>query len=886
MTLWNRFGSWLRATLRRSRMENEMDAELRFHLQEYAEDLIRSGVPRREALRRAHLEFGGIERAKEECRDARGAHHVENLIQDLRYGVRILRKSPGFTAVAVLTLALGIGMNTAVFSVVNAVLLRPLPFPQPDQLFQLAQRYKEQTDEAGVDYKQFKQLQEYGDLFHGIAGYTEVGYNMAAGTGADHLRGMPVSANYFQVLGVRPVLGRDFLAEDDRGAGQRVAIVSHALWMRRFAADSSEMGQTVLLNGEPFIIIGVMPRDFDSLGLSGAPDPGSPDIWTPLALVEKTAGSGGNISVLARLKPGVTRAQLDAQMRIVTQDLSRGYARDSSGQVSLTFLPYQLMVSADVRPYLFLLFGAIAFVLLIACANVANLLLARGGSRAREIAVRRAIGASRSQLFQQLLTESILISIAGGAIGLLLANFGLSSLLAIAPVDLPRAPDAHLDGWVLAFTFLVSLLTGVLFGLAPALDAFRANVSESLKEGVGRSSTARGSARLRRLLIVGEFAISLVLLSGAGLMIATFSKLLHADAGFDPHRVLSMQIWLIGSKYNSTAQIETFNRAVVQRLETLPGVEAAGIIAAGLPLERGGNNGVQIPGPNSSQTYSTDYREITPGYFRAMGIPLKQGRAFLDSDSENSAKVAIVNEAFAREHFSGRSAVGQQIFLGDTASEIVGVAGDVKSYLDQPAPPTTFVPSAQASYGTSSVFEGWFARNVTVRASVDPPSLSRAVREAIVAVDPMIPTGQTRSMDQVLSRSLALRSFMMTLLSLFAALALLLASVGIYGVSSYVVSQRTREIGVRMAIGARPRDVLRLVLTEGLKLVLVGVAIGIAAAVALTRLLATLLYGVTATDPFVLFWVTVILVAVSLAACYIPARRAMRVDPVVALRYE
>jgi putative ABC transport system permease protein len=807
------------------------------------------------------------------------------LWQDLRYGLRVLAKSPSFTIVSILTLALGIGANTAIFTIVYGVLLRPLPFPEPNRIVQLVESYKDQSEEAGLDMRQFKQLQGYSDLFQSMAGYTSIGYNLASGNSAEHLRGMPVSSSYFRVLGIRPLLGRDFTQEDDSGDGQRIAIISYSLWVRRFGSDPTQIGQKMLLNGEPYTLIGAMPRGFSSVAPAGdLPDSGASDVWTPLALVTKTAGSGGNISVLARLKPDVTAAQLEAQMSIVTQDLRREYARGFDGQVNLSFLPYKRVIGADVRPYLLVLLGAIGFVLLIACANVANLFLARGGLRGREIAVRIAMGASRWRLFQQLLTESMLIALAGGAVGLLVAYLGLGSLLAVAPSDLPRVSDIHLDGWVFAFTFLVSLLTGVLFGLAPALEASRAGINEALKEGAGRASAARGRALLRKLLIVGEFAISLVLLTGAGLMIATFSKLIRSDPGFNPQRMLTVPFWLIGSKYDSTAQIEAFNRAAVQRLEALPGVDSAAIIAAGLPLERGGNNGVHLP--NSADWYSVDYREITPGFFRAMGIPLRQGRVFTEADSETADKVVIVNQAFVREHFPSRSPIGEHILLGKTSCEIVGVVGDVKSYLDQPPPPTTFIPSAQASYGTSALFEGWFPRSVILRTNVDPASLNRAVRDAVAGVDPIVPTGSIRSMDQVLSHSLALRNFMMFLLSLFAALALTLATVGIYGVISYAVSQRTREIGVRMALGANPGDVLRLILGEGLKLVLAGAALGIVVAMLATRFIAKMIYGVSATDPLIFLSVITLLVVVSLAACYIPARRAMRVDPMVALRYE
>jgi predicted permease len=496
------------------------------------------------------------------------------------------------------------------------------------------------------------------------------------------------------------------------------------------------------------------------------------------------------------------------------------------------------------------------------------------------------MGASRGRIFQQLLTESVLIALAGGALGWFAAYLGLGSLLAIAPIDLPRAESIHLDSAAFAFTFLVSLLTGAVFGLLPALKTAAVSVSESLKEG-GRTGASAGRARLRQGLVIAEFAMSLVLLTGAGLMIATFSKLLHTDPGFNPRPILSMQYWLIGSKYNSTAEIDAFNRALIQRLQSLPGVEAAGVIAAGLPLERGGNNGVRIAGPNAAEYYNTDYREVSPGYFAAMRIPLREGRFFSDADSASAGPVVIVNDEFAREHFPGRSPLGEHLYVsGGLLCEVVGVVGDVKSYLDQPARPTTFISSAQASYGTSKIFEGWYPRSVVLRANVDPISLARAVRETLASVDPLVPTGPARSMQQVLSHSIALRSFMMMLLSFFAALALLLACVGIYGVISYAVSQRTREIGVRMALGARRADVLRLVLAEAMKLILIGVALGVAAALALTKAMASLLYGVSAADPLIFLSVVALLMIVSLAACYVPVRRAMRVDPMVALRYE
>jgi putative ABC transport system permease protein len=811
---------------------------------------------------------------------------MKNLVQDVRFGVRVLAKSPGFTLTAVLTLALGIGANTAMFAVVYGVLLRPLPYPQADRIVQLAETDRGQTDEMTVTAAQLRRLQDFAEPFESIAGYTSVGYNLTSGNSAEHLRGMPVSPAYFRVLGVQPALGRDFAPEDDAGEGQRVAIISHNLWTRRFGGEASAIGKKILLNGEPYILIGVMPRDFLPLAVAtDMPNSGAADIWVPLALVAKTVGSGENIGVLARRKLGVTTAQLRAQMALVTETFRREHPEDVGKQTEMSFEPYQAMIGAEVRPYLLLLLGAIGFVLLIACANVANLFLARGGLRAREMALRVVLGASRSRLFQHLITESLLVALAGGGLGLLLAYFGLDWLLALAPIDLPRAANVHLDLGVFVFGFLTSLGTGLLFGLAPAWAASQTSLNETLKEGVGRASASRGQARIRKALVVGQFAVSLVLLIGSGLMIATMAKLLRADPGFNPHRMLAVQFWLTGSRYDATEKIAAFQQALVRRLEAIPGVDAAAVISAGLPLERGGRRSGRFAADAEKQ-YFADYREITPGFFAAMGVPLKQGRFFNDADAAASSKVVIVNEAFARKYFSGGSAIGQNIFTGDSPARVVGVVADVKSFLDQPAPPTTFIPAAQAVYSLSAFFESWFPRSVMVRSKVAPLSLSRAVREAMASVDPLVPAGAIRSMDQVLSRSLALQDFLMQLLSLFAGLALALASVGIYGVISYAVSQRTREIGVRMALGANPNGVLRLILGEGLKLVAVSAVLGVLAALAGSSLLANILYGVSPTDPVIFSAVVVTLMAVALAACYVPARRAMRVDPVVALRHE
>jgi putative ABC transport system permease protein len=737
-----------------------------------------------------------------------------------------------------------------------------------------------------LSWNELEHLREYSQLFEHIAGYTDVGFNLATGTEAEHVRGVPASAEYFQVLGVRPALGRDFLPEEDRGEGQRVAILSHELWLRRFGGEPGLIGRKILLSGDAYTVVGVMPAGFDPRANSEL-NPGTrADVWVPLALVAKSAGSGENLAVIARLNATVTTAQLLSQMDVVTRDFRVRYPNVVGQELVMSFRPYQAMIGLGMRPFLLVLLGAIGFVLLIACANVANLFLARGSSRGREIAVRVAMGASRGRLIRQLLTESLLIALAGGALGLMVAYAGLSSLLATAPVNLPRVSDIRLDGWVFVFAFLISIATGAAFGVAPALYATKTNLNESLKEGEGRASAGAGRARLRQGLVIGELALSLVLLTGAGLMIATFERLMSTSPGFDPHHVLTMQFWMTGSKYASAPEVMKFYRAVEQRIEGLPGVTAGGVVAAGLPLERGGNNGVRIAGAKESEWINMDYREITPGYFQSIGTPLKQGRGITEADSEVSNPVVVINEAAARKYFPDRSSLGEHLYISGVLCEVVGVVGDVKSHLDQPAEPTTFVPAAQAKLGTSNLFEGWFPRSIVVRTTGDPLLLSQALREAVAATDPLVPTGAIRSMDQVLSRSLALRSFMMLLLGFFGGLALLLASVGIYGVIAFAVSQRTREIGVRMALGARPADVLRMVLREGMTLVGAGVVLGVAASLMLTRLLEGMVYGVRVRDPLIFAAVDLLLVAVSLVACYVPARRATRVDPLVALRYE
>jgi putative ABC transport system permease protein len=803
---------------------------------------------------------------------------MDSFIQDLRYGIRTLLKSPGFTAVAVLTLALGIGANTAIFSVVYGVVLRPLPYPQPDRIVQLARTYHGEPEMTSFDYGGFEFWRDHDQVFEYLAGATGVGFDLAGGSEPVHVHGMHVSAEYFQVFGFKPGVGRDFLAKEDRTGGERVAILSNGLWKRCFAADSGLIGRTILLDGEPHTVIGVMPPSFLDVNKT--------EVWTPLAPVATTIGGGSNIAIMGRLKSGIPPQQVQANLNVLAEDFRRQFPNRMPREVGIGVSNYQELIASDVRKPLFILFGAIAFVLLIACANVANLLLARATGRHKEVAVRATLGATRGRLCQQLLTESILIALIGGALGALLAYWGLDSLLALSPFDLPRASEIRVDRWALGFTILVSLLTGALFGLAPAFQASITDLNEALKEGPGRTTSGVRHWRLRSVLAVGEIAISLILLAGAALLTRTFANLLRTDPGFSPKHILTQEIWTTGLRYSSTARIASFYQSIVERIEGLPGVQAAGVVAAGLPLQRGGNTYIEIRGQASSQGFSADYREITPNLFQAMGIPLHKGRFFSHADSENSDGLAIINEQFARRHFPDRNPLGERLTIDDRVRQIVGVVGDVKSYLNQPAPPTVFIPASQAPYATTRIFDAWFPTHIVVRTAMDPLSLSQSVERELRAVDPDLPIGRVRSMEQVLSMSLAFQRFMMVLLSLFAGLALLLAAVGIYGVLAYSVSQRTHEMGVRMALGAHPGDIFKLVVGQALKWIIVGLAVGVAGAFTLSRVLSSLLYGVTATDLATFVGVSLLLSSVVLLACYFPARRATKVDPMVALRYE
>ena len=800
--------------------------------------------------------------------------------QDLRYGIRTLLRQPGFTVVAVVTLAIGIGATTAIFSVVNAVLLRPLPYPEADRLVFVGQQYKGEI--AGVGEPKFLFWREQSQSFEAMACYSNfggAGGNLSGGHEAEYVSGLRVSEDYFRALGVYPALGRTFTHEEDSPGGARVGILSDGLWRRSFGADKGVIGKTAMLNGQPLTIVGVMPPQFRFA--SGA------DLLVPMR-ARAGANVDPNAEVVGRLKPGVTLQQAQAELKVIAEKYRAAFPGQMMEYESIGAEPYQNLFTEGVAKYLWIFLGAVSLLLLIACANVANLQLSRATARQREIAVRMAMGASNGRIVRQLLTEGLVLALIGGAAGLLVAVWGTELLTRLIPQGfLPRVAEIGMDWRVLLFAFAASVLTGLLFGAAPAWQARKVDVNTALKESAGKGGTARG--RLRGMLVVAEVALSLVLLVSAGLLVRTFTNLLGVTPGFDPHNVLTFQINLNGERYNTTDKSAAFYRDALERISHLPGVESAAATNK-LPLDWQFNLTIFLQDkPNEPQ--SVQFRMITPDYFRVMKINVTQGRAFNDSDTPAGQPVAIVNEAFARKFYEGKSTLSQQLSIGrnngDPEREIVGIVGDIKQQgLDRPAPAMVYVPIEQVSDKLLAAVRSFNSTSFVVRTTVEPTSLVSSIKREVAAIDSALPLSHIATMEDVEARSITSQRFNMLLLGLFAALGLLLAAVGIYGGMSYTVAQSTREIGIRMALGAQAGGVLRLVVGRGMTLALIGMAVGVAASLALTRLMKSLLFGVSATDPATYILYSLILIAVALAACLIPARRATKVDPMIALRYE
>ncbi|HEV2915195.1 MAG TPA: ABC transporter permease [Pyrinomonadaceae bacterium] len=813
------------------------------------------------------------------------------ILQDLRYGVRMLIKSRAFTLVAVLALALGIGANTAIFSVVNAVLLRKLPYAQPERVVRIWGTNTQQSVPRGEgDYYDFNiSTNDFADwrasnhVFESIAVFSSLG--SVTLTGRDEpvrLRCPVVSADFFKVLGVQPALGRFFLPEEEQQGKHRAVVLSYGTWQGRFNADPNIVGQTLVLSGNSYTVVGVAPKEFEH----PRPNPtAEPEMWRPLAL-QLEPGERNNhwLHAIARLKPGVTTEQAQAEMNLINGQLERQYPDSNTGRgVRLSSL-HESMVG-NIRSALSVLFGAVGFVLLIACANVANLLLARSSTRQREMAIRTALGASRLRVIRQLLTESVLLSVLGGALGLLIALWATDLLIGLSGGEIPRLSAISIDARMLGFTAAVSLLTGIIFGLAPALEASRPDLNVSLKEG-GRVATGRGRQRFRQALIVSEVALSLVLLIGAGLMMKSFWRLQHVNLGFNPENLLTMYVSLPQTRYPEQSQAALVQQRIVERISALPGVASAASVSI-LPLS-GGNScdGVMIegrPAATASDVPCVEVRSISPDYFRTMGVPLVRGRALNDHDTSDAPAVVVVNESLVRRLFPGEDPLGRRINHSapdkpQVWREIVGVVGDIRHFgPDAEARPEFYEPQLQApNWGTGLV----------VRASGDLTNLAAAVRGEVRALDPDLPVYNLKSMEELVSETVAQPRFRTLLLAIFAAVALLLSATGLYGVMNYWVTQRTREIGVRMALGAQARDVLRMVVGQGMILAAIGVAVGLVAAFGLTRLINSLLFNVSATDPLTFACVALALCVVAFLASYLPARRATKVDPMVALRYE
>ncbi|MGB2592763.1 MAG: ABC transporter permease [Candidatus Acidiferrum sp.] len=872
---------WLRELVRRLSMlmhrrqfDANLEEEMRLHLELRQEEQVESGLTANAARAAARRRFGNVTALKEKSHMAWGWEWFENFAQDVRYGARMLRKSPGFTAVAILTLALGIGANTAIFSVINGVLLSPLPYKNPKQLVVI----KEHDSLPNV-----MDIQRQTRAFSQGGGINVEKMDYIGATEPVQVRVGLIDAGFLETLGAQAMLGRIISPAEDVQGGPRFAMVSNHFWQNYLGSDPHAVGNTIQLSGNSYTVIGVMPTSF-------APPTEHADVFVSLWAGDPGAGAERDVHIMHtywRLKEGVTLAQAQTEMAAIDRRLAEQYPAEEKERKS-HLVPLQEWLVGDVRPALLVLFGAVGLVLLIACANFASLLMMRAVAERQELVIRAALGAGRGRLIRKTLTESALLSVLGGAAGLLLAKWGTSMLLALRPEALARLNGIHMDTRVLLFVLVVSVLTGIVFGMAPVWIAARADVAGALKES-GRSTTASTMGHsIRKTLVISELAVALVLLVGAGLLIKGFSRLRSTNPGFNSANVMTMYLQLSSTRYREIPKQTEFRRELLTRLNSLPGVQAA--MVSDIPL--GGNyvghrfviDGrppVAVGGEPMVQTLS-----VMGSYFHVMQIPLRAGRDFTPWDRERQPLVAIVNEEMVREFFPHENPIGMRIrWAGDTDPpqwmSVIGVVGDVKhSGLNQPTDPAVYTPFSQND-------EAWRQfMTLAIRAPNASPGLIEEVKKQIWSMDGQIPVGDVHAMDELIAVSLAQQRFNMLLLGLFAALALILAAVGIYGAIAYAVNQRTHEIGIRTALGAQRRDVLRLVMRDGAKIALFGIAFGIAGALALTRLMASLLFEVKPTDPATFAGVTILLALVALAACYIPARRAMRVDPMVALRYE
>ena len=879
----------LRALRQRETVIDDIDREMRLHLDLQTEANIKAGMSPAEAREKARRSFGNVNRAVDAAYDVKGGGLLETLTQDVRYGVRMLAKHKAFTSIAVVTLALGIGANTAIFSVVNELLLRPLPYRDAERVVMLWEVTPEGRHQNTTSRANFRGWRDQSTSFESMAAFTDQRFNLTGDGEPEELSVQFATPELFKVLGVDPILGRTLTTEDAQPGTPDVAVLSYGLWQRRFGSQAGIVGQAITLNGRKFIVVGVMPPrfQFHIRQRSGSGRPA--ELWSVLPM--PTSGPNANergrfLSVVARLKDGVTVDRAVAELRTIHARLSDEvpqYNKNYTAEV----LPLRDQFFGNVRRPLWLMLGAVGFVLLIACANVANLLLSLATAREKEIAVRAALGARRLRIVRQLLTESLLLALVGSALGLAFAWFGIKALVLISPKDLDSLQSVGLNVTVLLWTLGVSLLTGIVFGLAPALHISRLNLNDSLKEG-GKSESGQGSGsrRLRSALVVSEIALAVVLLASAGLLIKSFIRLQQVDRGFDTNNVLTMVVRVPGSRYREDPQFVNFFNQVLERTRHLPTVRSAGMVNF-LPLYGGlgSATGFKIlgrPEPPPGEGPSTDVRVVDAGYFQTMGIPLLGGRNFSDAEQKDPKHVLLINEALAHEYFGDQDPIGQRLdvemFDQPTPAEIIGIVGNVRydSLIDE-SPPAVYFPHPDLTYPFMTL---------VIRTDGDPAAIAPAVQREIRSLDPNQPVSDVRTMNQVMADWVSRSRFNTLLLGLFAALATLLSAVGIFGVMNYSVALRTREIGLRLAIGAQPRQVLLLILGQGFWLTIIGIGLGLAAAFALTRLLSGLLFGVAAADLATFTTISALLIVVSLLACYLPARRAMRIDPLKALRYE
>ncbi|HEV8042331.1 MAG TPA: ABC transporter permease [Bryobacteraceae bacterium] len=873
----------LRALFRRKTVEAELDDELRLHFDFSVQKYERSGLSREEALRRARLEFGGMGQVKEECREARGVHFMEELFQDVRYGLRMLRKSPGFTAVALLTLALGIGANTAIFSVVYGVLLRPLPYKDSDRLIVL----NETTPKVGqvsVSYPNFLDWRSGNRSFSQMAAVAGVSFNLAGVDQPENINGEAVSPYFLSMLGVRPILGRDFAASEEKAGTVPVALLSYQLWQSHLGGSASALGRTINLNGKSFTIIGVLPPDFVCVDKTDIMVPIG--VWLTGNSDANSRGDRGDMAAIGRLGPGVSFAQAQAEMQAIAARLAISYPGPND-QFSAALRPIREVFVGEIRPAILILFGAVLFVLLIACANVANLFLMRGAARTREIALRIALGATRGRIVRQMLAESFVLAFLGGLLGLAVSIAGIRGLARLIPMDGMSGGAVNMNGMVLLFAAAAVVVSAFVFGLVPAMNLTKPDVQPELKEGGRSASSGTGQNRLRGLLAAGEVAVALILLVGAGLMVKSLYRLLAVDPGFKTDRILTMEMQLRSAQYSKDPAILNFWQQVLYRVRALPGVESAALGTV-VPLTDSHSRsditieGMALPKPGSFP--HPDGHSVSPGYLRTLGVPLLRGREFTDADQQNSPLVGMVNAAVARQFFPNQDVLGKRFMFGHPSTDppkwitIVGVAADTKLYgLANPARLEVYLPLRQ------SVLRNM---DLVVKSAADPAALTSSIRGAIASIDKDQPIFAIATMQELVKSSISTRRITLILLGLFSALALILAAIGIYGVISYSVAQRTHEIGIRMALGADGGGVLRMILAQGVKIAGAGVGTGILASFGLTRLMTKLLYSVSSADPITFAAVAIVLVVVAMLACYIPARRALRVDPIIALRYE